>query len=440
MKSDIQFGNRIELRITYVSREFKIFKQTEKMVYVLSISGKPLMSCSNSIGRILLKENKARVKSKLPFVIQLNYVTTEYTQPLTHGVDTGSDKIGSAVVKDNGDVVYLAEIKIHNDIARKMKQRSKYRRSRRFRKTRYRQARWLNRKNSIKKDRFSPTMISKFHSHDKEINYVKSILPISKLILETATFDAHALKNPEVRENKVLYQQGLNYGFANTKAYVLDRDNYCCQNCKAKKVGLQVHHIVYRSNGGSDEASNLITLCGVCHDNVHNNSLVLNVRGKLKSNLKHATQMNSIRKQMLRRYPKAIETFGFETKEHRQLQGLSKEHYNDAISIASEGRRIELKTNEVFIKRAVTRGDYKFRYGIRSEKNIPMGKIHGFRKFDKVKYNRQMYFIKGRRSRGDCELMDINGTKVYLNPIPKFEKMERVQARTSLLIDVKQIN
>jgi hypothetical protein len=197
---------------------------------------------------------------------------------------------------------------------------------------------------------------------------------------------------------------------------------------------------MYRSNGGSDESSNLITLCGVCHENVHNNSLVLNVRGKRKSNLKHATQMNSIRKQMLRRYPKAIETFGFETKEHRQLQGLLKEHYNDAISIASEGRRIELKTNDVFMKRAVTRGDYKFRYGIRSEKNIPMGKLFGYRKFDKVKYDGKMYFIKGRRSIGTAELMDINGMTVHLKSTPKFVKMERVQARTSLLIDVKQIN
>ena len=71
----------------------------------------------------------------------------------------------------------MADIRIRNDIADKMKRRAMYRRDRRNRKTRYRPARWLNRRNSIKKDRFSPTMISKFHSHEKEIGFVKSILP-----------------------------------------------------------------------------------------------------------------------------------------------------------------------------------------------------------------------------------------------------------------------
>jgi len=41
-------------------------------------------------------------------------------------------------------------------------------------------------------------MVSKINSHLKEIKFVKSILPITKIIIETATFDPHALKNPEV--------------------------------------------------------------------------------------------------------------------------------------------------------------------------------------------------------------------------------------------------
>lgn len=67
-----------------------------------------------------------------------------------------------------------------------------------YRKTRYRKARFLNRKNSIKKDRFSPTMRSKFDSHEKELNFVKSILSISKVVLETGTFDPHLLKDPSL--------------------------------------------------------------------------------------------------------------------------------------------------------------------------------------------------------------------------------------------------
>jgi hypothetical protein len=128
-----------------------------------------------------------------------------------------------------------------------MDARRDHRRSRRIRKTRYRTARWLNRKNSIKKDRFSPTMISKINSHIREIEFVKSILPISKLVLETGTFDPHLLKMEGKPFNRHWgYQKGPNYGFGNAKAACLNRDNYTCQCCKTKKGTLHAHHIVYR--------------------------------------------------------------------------------------------------------------------------------------------------------------------------------------------------
>jgi hypothetical protein len=313
-----------------------------------------------------------------------------------------------------------------------MTQRSKYRRNRRNRKTRYRAARWLNRKNSIRKDRFSPTMTSKINSHLKEINFIKSILPISEIILETATFDAHLLKNPSV--SGVGYQKGTNYGFANTKAYVLVRDKYTCQACKNKKKDsrLHVHHIIFRSNQGSDDESNLITLCKTCHDLLHANKLKLKITGKKKSALKHATQMNSIRIQLLRQIPTAIETFGYITKENRYLLNLSKEHYFDAVAIASEGSDIIIKSN-VLIKKCVAAGDYQLAKGVRSEQVIPTGKIFGFRKFDKIRYKNKYYFIKGRMSSGYAILMNMNLTQVKLKPIPKFDLMTRIESRKTWL-------
>lgn len=405
------------------------------MVYVINQDGKPLMPCTFVIARLLLKQRKAKCVRRTPFTIKLLYQTTSYTQPLTLGVDTGSRKIGSAVVNNKNDVVYLSEIEIRNDIADKMKQRSKYRRNRRARKTRYREARWLNRKNSIKKDRFSPTMTSKINSHLKEVKFVESILPITKTILETANFDPYALKNPAVLKNKWLYQKGINYGFANTKSYVLNRDNYTCQYCKGKSKDskLEVHHITFRGNNGSDEAENLICLCKTCHDNLHHGKISLK-GGKTKGYLKHATQMNSIRVQLLRSLPLAEETFGFVTKEHRQLLNLPKEHYMDAVSIASQGNEVNFKTNVVLFKKCVSDGDYQQTKGIRSEQRIPTGKIQGFRKFDKVRYLKSDYFIKGRMSAGYAILMDIEGTKITLKPIPKFTKMKRIQARKSWIM------
>lgn len=396
--------------------------------------------------RKMLRDGKAKCIRRTPFTIKLLYETTSYTQSITLGVDTGSSHVGSAAVDSAGSVVYLSETEIRNDIADKMKQRAKYRRNRRNRKTRYRQARWLNRKNSIKSDRFSPTMISKINSHLKEISFAKSLLPIAHMILETGTFDPHALKNPDVLKNKWLYQRGANYGFANTKAFVLDRDSYTCQNCKGKTKDsrLEVHHIVFRSNGGSDEPENLMTLCKTCHDKVHSGAIKLK-GGKSKGQLKHATQMNSIRNQLLRLVPESEETFGYITKEHRQLMSLPKEHFLDAVAIAALDNirntgliSVNFQTS-LLRKKCVSDGDYQQTKGVRSEQRIQTGKIMGFRKFDKVKYLEQKYFIKGRMATGYAILMDINGDKIPLKPIPKFDKMKRLSARKSWIIQQETI-
>lgn len=414
------------------------------MVYVISQNGKPLMPCSNPIARLLLKQSKAKVKRREPFTIKLTYETTNYTQDLTLGVDTGSGAIGTAVSKDNGDIVYMSEVVVRNDITRKITQRAKYRRNRRNRKTRYRKARWLNRANSIKNDRFSPTMRSKLHSHVKETEFIKSILPITRLVFETGQFDTHLMKEPRLASPKVRhwgYQKGANYGFENTKAKVLNRDGYTCQYCKGrhKDSKLEVHHIVFRSQGGSDEESNLITLCHICHKDLHSRKINPKLIGKTKGSLKYATQMNSIRKQLFALYPDATETFGYITKANRLHLGIKKEHYYDACTIATQGNVFSIKSN-LYRKKCVSDGDFQKTKGIRSEQPIVTDKICGFRKFDKVRYFGSEYFIKGRMSTGYAILMDIDGNKIDFSAMPKGFKtpkmvnLKRLEARSTWMI------
>ncbi len=346
------------------------------VVYVLSPVGKPLMPCRSVIARLLLKNGKAKVIRRTPFTIKLfKQAEHVYEQPLTLGVDTGSAVIGSAVADSQGKILYLSEVQVRNDIATTMKERASKRRNRRSRKTRYRPARWLNRKNSLKKDRFSPTMRSKIDAHLREIRFVQSLLPIRSIVLETGTFDPHALKNPEVLQHKWLYQKGINYGFANTKAFVLTRDGYTCQQCKGKSKDqrLEVHHLVFRSANGSDEESNLLTLCKTCHDGLHAGTIILKHTGKKKGLLRHATQMNSIRIQLLKRV-EAQETWGFVTKEHRHLSGLPKEHVFDAAMIATRGVKPIFCTTTMLAKKCVPDGDYQQTKGIRSEQRLPTGR------------------------------------------------------------------
>lgn len=386
-------------------------------VYVLNKDGQPLMPTSR-FGKVrrLLKDKKAKVIKRNPFTIKLLYETeTQIVQICTLGVDTGSAHVGTAVYSE-GKILYTSQVEIRNDIKSKMDDRRGYRRGRRFRHTRYRKPRFLNRKNSIRKDRFSPTMISKYQSHIREIDFVKSILPISQLVLETGTFDAHLLKNSSLANPKIKhwgYQKGILYGYDNIKAYILTRDKYTCQCCKTKKGTLHVHHIIYRSKGGSDEIENLITLCETCHKKLHKGELKMfetKLRGTRKGTLKHATQMNSIRIQLLKHYPDAIETFGYITKANRQVLGLDKYHYIDACVIASCGKPFIIKS-KTYYKKVVGNGTRilaKFR---KVPIHLDRSKIRGFRRYDKVKYRGKEYFIYARSKTGNFCVTDIFGNK-----------------------------
>ena len=96
------------------------------MVYVLNQDGQPLMP-TNRHGKVkhLLKQGKAKVARRCPFTIKLLYESTNHTQNLTLGVDTGSGTIGTAVSDDNGNVVYMSKVVVRNDITDKMVQRAK---------------------------------------------------------------------------------------------------------------------------------------------------------------------------------------------------------------------------------------------------------------------------------------------------------------------------
>lgn len=415
------------------------------MVYVLSKIGKPLMPCENVIARLLLKQGKAKVKRKTPFTIQLTYDSTEYTQEIILGQDTGSKHIGTACIV-NDKIIYQSQVELRNDIKSKIDGRRQARRLRRNRKIRYRKPRFLNRKNSTKLNRLPPSVRHKVQAHIDEIEFCKKILPISKIVLEVSQFDTHLMKNPTLISEKLKhwgYQKGFNYGFSSKREAILHRDNYNCQLCGKKHTLLEVHHIIWRSRGGSDDEDNLITLCHDCHSKIHDGSLTIDKKTR-KLNLKYATHMSIIRSLLLMAYPEAIETFGFVTKENRNHLNLPKDHYIDACVIASGGKSFKLN-NEIFYKKRVAKQDRQLCKGVRGEKKIPTYKLFGFKKFDKVRYFGKEYFIKGRRSAGTCALMDIFNQVVDFSVMPnglktpKLSNCKRMAARTSTLVERRSV-
>lgn len=305
------------------------------MVYVLSKSRQPLMPTErHGWVRRSLKSGKAVVVKRLPFTIQLTYDCPEKTQALNLGQDLGFNTVGVSVTS-KGKEVFSAEYHLRKDVSAKVTERRSYRRTRRGKNTRYRAARFDNRKRKV----LQPSIKQKVESHEQIIRNVSKILPITKVVVEANNFDVAKISNPDIKGKE--YQDGDQKGFYNVKQYVLARDSYTCQ---AEKKGcsekLHVHHIVFKSKGGSDAPKNLITLCEKHHSDLHKGKLVLDV--KTHKTLKTATMMNVVRSQLLRRNPSFGETFGYETKYEREVLGLEKSHVNDAFVIS--GGREQIRT------------------------------------------------------------------------------------------------
>lgn len=398
------------------------------LVFVINIHGKPLMPTTSVKARILLKAGKAKVVRRDPFTIKLLFGSSGYKQEVVAGMDTGSKSVGCAAIA-NGTVVYQAEVELRGDVSGKMEQRAMYRRGRRGRKTRYRPARFDNRASSRADGRLAPSIRSKVEGHLRERDFVESILPISQWKVELASFDIHKITNPDVEG--VGYQQGIQKGFYNTKAYVLHRDGYTCQSGRNGKhsAKLHVHHVIFRSNGGSDDPSNLVTLCETCHDDLHTGKFTF--KGTA-SRTKHATEIGIIKGVLSTIGWSFAATFGYETKYKReQCLGWPKGHVADAVAICCTDGEVVTPKPVVVHKRHVAKGDYQQTSGKRSEKRIPTGKLFGLRKFDMVSTPKGIGFVKGKRSSGYFAIAELDGTPIHNSA--RATSCTRLVARTTTL-------
>lgn len=85
-----------------------------------------------------------------------------------------------------------------------------------------------------------------------------------------------------------------------TRAYVLDRNGFTCQQCGAvagethpydgtRKTRLQIGHVIDKSQGGTDDPSNLRALCSVCNEGAANLTLDRPSLHKLLVQVRRAT-------------------------------------------------------------------------------------------------------------------------------------------------------
>ena len=373
------------------------------MVYILSESGQPLMPTKRH-GKVrhLLNRGEAKVVKQTPFTIQLLKKSTDYTQPIVLGVDSGSKTVGLSASTEKQEV-FAAEVALRSDIVDLLSTRRQNRRTRRNR-LRYRKARFLNRVSTKKPGWLAPSIKHKIASHLTLVDKVRKILPISKVIVEVASFDIQKIKNPNISGSE--YQEGEQLNFWNVREYVLFRDGHLCQHCKGKSKDsiLNVHHIESRKTGG-DSPGNLITLCETCHDLHHKGKIA--VKAKRGQVFRDAAFMGIMRwafyNQLKANFLNVGLTYGYITKNTRIRLGLEKTHATDAFCIAgnTDAKRLNDYHLGVF-KRKHNRQIHKANHlkGGKKKLNQAPYMVHGYRLFDRVELGHCIGFRSEERRVG----------------------------------------
>ena len=369
------------------------------IVYVLNIRGQPLMPCKPTKAKHLLKQNKAKVVSCKPFTIQLTKATGETKQQITLGIDSGYKEIGFSAVTKKKELL-SGELTLRTDVSKKLTERRMYRIQKRN-KLWYRKPRFLNRVKSKHKGWLAPSVQHKVDSHIRLINKIKSILPITKTIIEVAKFDAQKLQNVDIEG--VEYQQGQMEGYDNLRAFILYRDNYTCQICKKKEGIFDIHHIIQRKKGGSNRPDNLVCVHTKCHQDFH--------KGKIKHNFtkpkcfKQIPIMNNIRKYVVDKLG-CDYTYGYITKRMRKDLGLDKTHYNDAFVIANGGKQIRCNVIKTKVIRRNNRCLQINRKGFKPSIRKQRYKLQSG---DIVNFENNYYVSKGSHCKGSRAIIVFNG-------------------------------
>ena len=504
------------------------------LVHTLNKDGKALMPCHPAKARKLLKEGKARpVKGKTGyFTIQLLYGSSGYKQDIVVGIDTGAKRAPTAAV-GNSQVYYAKEKILRTDVKKQLGDRARYRRTRRNRKTRYRKPRFLNRVktkyvrfaqrllrepprcrvnnvpkvwNKVKRKKgkslkkvcngraqlcrqcrgkkgrhnkphvLAPSVLNQAESILNDIHKLSQTLPISKIVVEIASFDTQKMAN--ALTEGVEYQHGTLYGYE-VKQYLLTVHKHKCAYCGGLSDDgiLQVEHIYPKSKGGTDKVSNLAISCRVCNDAKGSLTLdqwervlrsspceinerrlknipALKRQSKLKKGFQYSALTQSYKNYLLAELRKdfVVEvTFGATTKYHRNQLELPKSQINDALVIASEGQTFRMP--QWYILERQVKSRYPHDYISPPKKGQPIVKykrqleMFGFRLWDKVKCNHPKLikaesarslprdvvgYVQGRRSSGSFAIASLDG-ELLIGGL-SYKKLELIQQANSSYI------
>ena len=287
----------------------------------------------------------------------------------------------------------------------------------------------------------APSVENRIGAHVSRVEAVLRILPVTKIIVETASFDVQRIKNPDVQG--VEYQEGEQLGFWNVREYVLFRDGHECQHChgKSKDRVLNVHHIESRRTGG-DAPNNLITLCETCHKAFHRGEFELKVkRGRsFQAEAFMGVMRWTFFERLRARHPEieVRNTYGYLTKDTRIANKIEKTHCADAFCIA--GNLKAKRLGYYFFQKQTRRHNRQIhkltiKGGVRKRHQTPY-EIKGFRLYDKVLYRGKTAFIFGRRSSGYFDIRTLDGERI--SAAVNSKKLRLLEKRRTFLIELRR--
>ena len=269
------------------------------MVAVLSSTGIKLMPTTCYKARKLLKKGKAVIYQYRPFTIKLTQRENGDTQPIEYCCDTGYQHIGISIKSEKHE---YAGIQV--DMLPDEKQ-----------------------------------------IHLAWLKKYMAVMPITSITFEMGEFDTQVLKALEEGNPVPVgldYQHGEQYGLDDLRDAVFERDGHKCVICGRgiiDHVILALHHVIYRSQGGTNRMGNLVTVCTDCHtpENHQSGGVLYDLAKTFKvPEFKGATFMTSVRWQMYdaikETYPdvEVHITYGSNTKRSRRKLNVRKTHINDA--------------------------------------------------------------------------------------------------------------
>ena len=221
-------------------------------VFVLDRCGAPLMPCHPARARKLLKKGRAVVVRLHPFTIRLRDRVGGEAQEVGLKVDPGAKTTGLALVREDGEVLFLAEIEHRGERIRKsMRQRAGYRRRRR-------------------------TCAIARKALREKAPALAAVAGRQRGLVDGAAAQARARDLHRVRGRPVRHPgagepgdrgRGVPATLAGceVRECLLEKWGRTCAYCGATDTPLQIDHVRPKAAGGSDRVSNLALACPSCN-------------------------------------------------------------------------------------------------------------------------------------------------------------------------------